>query len=155
MVKWFFAVTLKLVSSLFLAISVSWDSCYQDSSLKGASLLLKSNLALKLVFALCSAAALEEKWLYVPVSELSNWYCNSCPWNTGVLHCREAVTVNLKVFQNMWMSRVDGIFLFSLNFPNLPPDSTVSSPPTVEAVCAAGDRTSSARACPSSGRSIH
>lgn len=33
-------------------------------------MLLKSDLALKLVFALCSAAAVEEKWSCVPVSEL-------------------------------------------------------------------------------------
>lgn len=58
------------ISIQFSSGNVSGDSCYQDLSLKGASVLLKSDLALKLVFALCSAAAVEEKQSHVPVSEL-------------------------------------------------------------------------------------
>ena len=64
-------------------------------------MLLKGDLAFKLVSALCSAATLEDKWSHVPVSELSNRCCNSCMWNTGVPHCKQAMTVNLKVVQKM------------------------------------------------------
>lgn len=78
MVKSSVAVKFTLVSNLFLAISVSWGSCYQDLSLKRASVFLKSNLALELPFALCSVATLEEKWSYVTVSESSNSVVAAC-----------------------------------------------------------------------------